>query len=271
MKKIINEDVRFAFGRNWSAYLKNNLISEAIEISKGGLEEFLGKNPLQNKTFLDFGCGSGIHSLAALQLGAKKVVSIDFDGDSVKCCKKIKEERGDGYDWDILQGSLIDDNFVKSLGHFDVVYCWGVAHHTGDMNKALYNLKELTSENGELFVAIYNKVEGMRGSKYWWNIKRFYNKSSFFIKKIMELFYIFINFLKLVLRFKNPFRVMNEYKKKRGMNWRTDLIDWLGGFPYEYASPQEIFKIYHDKYGMELKNIKTTNYIGCNQFLFVKK
>lgn len=86
----------------------------------------------------------------------------------------------------------------------------------------------------------------------------------------MECIYIGLSFLKLVLHFKNPFKIIRKYKEKRGMDWKVDLIDWLGGYPYEYASVEEIFNFYQNKYNMKLINIKTTNYIGNNQFLFKK-
>jgi len=87
----------------------------------------------------------------------------------------------------------------------------------------------------------------------------------------MEWFYLSLNFIKIIIHLKNPFKFIKEYNQKRGMAWKTDLVDWLGGFPYEYATPQEIFKIYHGKYGLELVNLKTTNYSGCNQYLFLKR
>ncbi|MFA4890437.1 MAG: class I SAM-dependent methyltransferase [Candidatus Paceibacterota bacterium] len=263
-------ETRFAFGKNWAKYLAVSSNKEILEKSKKSLNDFLAGYLLKGKTFLDFGSGSGVHSLAALSLGASKVASIDFDDDSVACARHLKE-KSQSSNWEIKQGSLLDENLIKSLGQFDVVYCWGVAHHTGDMAKALENLEKLIAPRGLLFLAIYNKVEGKLGSRYWWHIKRFYNESGFIVKKIMETAYLAYNFLMLVARFKNPLRVFSEYKKKRGMSWSTDLIDWLGGFPYEYASVKEIFDLYHGKYGMELLNIKTTNYTGCNQFLFSKK
>ena len=264
-------ETRFSFGKNWENYLKGGLNKGALENSLGSLKFFLGNYSVKNKTFLDFGCGSGIHSLAALMLGAEKVVSIDIDERAVKCCEKLRGEIGCNYNWETRQGSLLDREFISRLGVFDIVYCWGVAHHTGNMRQALENLEGLIAKNGLLYLAIYNRVEGRLGSKMWWRIKYFYNKSNFLIKKIMEWFYLSLNFIKIIIHLKNPFKFIKEYNQKRGMAWKTDLVDWLGGFPYEYATPQEIFKIYHGKYGLELVNLKTTNYSGCNQYLFLKR
>lgn len=261
---------RFEFGKNWQKFLNNHFSNEALESSKSKLTEFLKVNSLTGRTFIDFGSGSGIHSLAALEVGANKVVSVDYDKRAVECAEQLKLNSPYKENWQIREGSLLDSNFMSNLGLYDVVYCWGVAHHTGEMWQALDNISKNVKGNGYLFVAIYNDVEGRLGSKMWWQIKHFYNRSPFLIKKIMEYFYISYNFLILLLHFKNPFTIINSYKIKRGMAWSTDLVDWLGGYPYEYASVKQVFDFYKQR-GFDLQNIKTTNYIGCNQFLFVKK
>ncbi len=259
---------KFAFGKNWQKFL-DGLSKEAIKESADKLEEFLGEN-LEGKTFLDLGSGSGIHSLSALELGAERVVSIDADPESVECALRLRADSVYKEKWQIQKGSLLDVSFLNSLGTYSVVYCWGVAHHTGDMWQALENISKTLNSGGVLFVAIYNYVEGRGGSRLWWQVKNFYNKSPYFMKKIMEFFYISYNFLILFVHLKNPFRIMRDYKKKRGMSWSTDLVDWLGGFPYEYASVKQGFDFFKER-GFQLVNIKTTNYIGCNQFLFLKK
>ncbi|MEK7642710.1 MAG: class I SAM-dependent methyltransferase [Patescibacteria group bacterium] len=260
---------KFEFGKNWQSFLANHFSSESVKASKNRLVEFLAPATLVGKEFVDFGSGSGLHSLSALELGAAKVVSVDVDGVAVQCAKSLKENSPYEKIWQIYKGSLLDQDFMKSLGLFDVVYCWGVAHHTGSMWQALENIAKNVKDGGLLFVAIYNNVEGGFGSRMWYRIKKFYNQSSFFIKKTMEFLYISHNFLILILHLKNPFSVIRNYKVKRGMSWTTDLVDWLGGYPYEYASVKQIFDFYTER-GFELKNIKTTNYIGCNQFLFIK-
>lgn len=261
---------KFHFGKNWQEFLDNHFSSEALKASRSRLAEFLQTDSLAGKTFADLGSGSGIHSLAALELGADGVVSVDFDPEAVKCTEQLKSSSPYGQKWQVCRGSLLNLGFLSDLGLFDIVYCWGVAHHTGNMWQALDNISKNVKKGGSLFIAIYNHVEGRMGSKMWRKIKHAYNKSPFFVKKIMEYLYISFNFLLLPLHFKNPFSVMKYYKEKRGMAWTTDMVDWLGGYPYEYASPKQIFDFYKKK-GFELQNIKTTNHIGCNQFLFLKK
>jgi 2-polyprenyl-6-hydroxyphenyl methylase/3-demethylubiquinone-9 3-methyltransferase len=38
----------------------------------------------------------------------------------------------------------------------------------------------------------------------------------------------------------NPWRYVRDYKTARGMNFHNDVHDWLGGFPYESATPDEV-------------------------------
>jgi ribosomal protein L11 methyltransferase len=49
---------------------------------------------LEGKTVVDFGCGSGILSLAALKLGAKKVIGIDIDPQALQASKANAERNG---------------------------------------------------------------------------------------------------------------------------------------------------------------------------------
>ena len=98
---------------------------------------FLGKEDLDNKTFLDIGCGSGIHSLAAFLSGAKLIVSFDYDPQSVAATRILHRKAGEPKNWKIMQGSVLDEEFLRTLGHFDFVYSWGVLHHTGQMWQAI--------------------------------------------------------------------------------------------------------------------------------------
>jgi len=229
----------------------------------------LGLDNIKNKSFLDIGCGSGIFSYAAFNLGAKEIYSFDIDNLSIKCCNYFYNKAGNPKNWKILKGSIIDNIFLSRLKKYDVVYSWGVLHHTGEMWKAIENSASLVDRNGYYLIAIYNKVQGRMGSTFWLKIKKIYNNSPVAGKFILEIIYIAAYFLLNLLKFKNPSRLIRDYKSNRGMNWRRDITDWLGGYPYEFATVEEIFKFVKTKFpNFNLVNINTTNGLGNNSYLF---
>ncbi len=262
----------FSFGKNWQNFLKN-LNDEKINEAKKSLVEFLGgEDKIKGKTFVDIGCGSGLFSLAAYLLGVKEIISVDVDEFSIACAKHLKEEKGNPENWQIKQGSALDEKFVKSLGKFDIVYSWGVLHHTGDMHKAFENVINLVGEGGIFYLAIYNKNEKclFEGtSKFWLRVKKIYNSSNLLVKKMMEVGYVFYYVTGLIVHFINPFKYIKNYVSLRGMSFYTDIKDWLGGYPYEFATIDEI-KDFFKKYNLKCIKYKEVRSIGCNEFLLLK-
>src|ERR1035438_5515350 len=129
---------RFAFGENWWRFL-SILDERRIAQAEDSLRGMLGVSDLQGKTFLDIGCGSGLFSLAARRLGAC-VHCFDYDPQSVACAQELRRRYfPEDTDWRIEEGSALDGNYLAGLGSFDVVYSWGVLHHTGAMWQALDN------------------------------------------------------------------------------------------------------------------------------------
>lgn len=251
---------RFAFGRNWSNYI-STVTEREISEATAALQKFLGLNSLEGKTFLDIGSGSGIVSLAARRLGAK-VRSFDFDAESVATTKLLKTQfyNEDG-DWTVEQGSILDREYVSNLGAYDVVYSWGVLHHTGAMHQAFENVVGLVRERGYLFIAIYNDQGWI--SKYWKKVKQLFNQgrvSKLFVT-LFHLPYLFLG------RIANR-AVKKETKPERGMSLWYDMIDWLGGYPFEVAKPEVILSEFIGK-GFSLINLKTcAGRHGCNEYLF---
>jgi 2-polyprenyl-6-hydroxyphenyl methylase/3-demethylubiquinone-9 3-methyltransferase len=258
---------RFEFGKNWQGYIAT-LDQTKLESAKTSLAKMLGQ--LRGKTFLDAGSGSGIFSLAALQLGAI-VHSIDYDPFSVQCTRMLKERFAPQSDWVIQRGSVLDRSFLEHLGRFDVIYCWGVLHHTGDLWTALDNVARSVAPGGELWISIYND-QGM-GSRFWKLVKLTFNKG-----RIAKALVVFIGFAFLVtrgliedfLRIRNPvwrYRQGND----RGMNIFHDWIDWLGGWPFEVAKPEEVFDFCIQR-GFTLHKLHTRGGgLGCNEYLFEKE
>ncbi len=261
----IDAGERFAFGDNWARFL--SLVDDRrIQAAEESLRDNLGD--IDGKTFVDVGCGSGLFSLAARNLGAR-VLSFDFDSASVGCAIELRRRfRADDDAWRIERGSALDRDYLASLGQFDVVYSWGVLHHTGDMWSAVGNVTELVAPGGQLFISLYND-QGM-ASRVWRRIKHSYVQGGPGRQRVLVcLVGAFFAFRSL------PFRVYRRLRGKprpkgvpRGMDRRRDLVDWVGGFPFEVSKPEEVFRFCRDR-GFTLQELKTcAGGLGCNQYVF---
>jgi SAM-dependent methyltransferase len=259
----------FPFGKNWTRFLAC-LNEERIRGARESLTYFLNLTDLRGKSFIDIGCGSGLFSYAAFLLGADRIVSFDADPFSVSCARYLHEKAGRPPQWTVLQGSVLDKGFLSRFETFDIVYSWGVLHHTGKMWEAVHNSARLVSRKGLFYIALYSRLEGRFGSQHWVRVKRFYNSSSAPVKRMMEWYYLFSRSVgRNLLKFKNPFKVLRHYGGARGMYWKTDLVDWLGGYPYEFASVEEVFTHIKTEFpSFDLVNIKTEPGLGNNWFLF---
>jgi SAM-dependent methyltransferase len=256
----------FSFGENWLDYVRS-LDEAAIERAGESLTQFLGD--LAGLSFLDVGCGSGLFSLAAHRLGASSVLSFDVDPDSVAGCRLLRERAGDPATWEVREGSILDAPFVGGIPPHDVVYAWGVLHHTGDMARALVNTAGLVKEGGVLYLALYNRLGGPFGSRFWHGVKQFYNVSPGWARRILEGLAMAGQLLVQILHFRNPVRYAGRYVSRRGMSWKHDVRDWLGGLPYEYASPEEVIGLARSTCpGLELERLERVSGLGNNSYLF---
>ncbi|MFH1445138.1 MAG: class I SAM-dependent methyltransferase [Nanoarchaeota archaeon] len=265
-------EVSFSFGKNWQVFLKS-LNKERFDFAEKSLKEFMKIKNMKGKSFLDIGCGSGLFSYTAHKLGAKNVVSFDVDPFSVQCCKHMYKVANNPKNWIIHDGSILDDKFVSKLGKFDIVYSWGVLHHTGNMWEAIRKSAKLVERGGYYYIALYNKKGGVLGSNMWLIIKKMYNRSSNLGKYLIEAFYMTAYLSAYTVKMKNPFsHIRDYYKTKRGMNFRTDVTDWLGGYPYEFATTEEIYHFMKKEFpDFDLVNMKTVKGLANNWFLFKRR
>jgi 2-polyprenyl-6-hydroxyphenyl methylase/3-demethylubiquinone-9 3-methyltransferase len=266
--------MRFAFGKNWQSFVDTALNSQRIGKAAGSLRRLLGVDHLRGRTFLDIGCGSGLFSLAACMLGADRVVAFDYDQDSVQASIAVRARAGISAErWRIEQGSILDRTFLDMLDSADVVYSWGVLHHTGAMWQAIDHAAGKISPGGQFALALYNDVQrALGGSRMWWHVKQAYNAAPQPVKRLMEQGYGAAFLLKDAANMRNPLRTVKEYSHDsgRGMDFWHDARDWLGGFPYEYATPAAVFNHLHATFGLQLEYLSTSGGVGCNEFTFRK-
>ena len=261
---------RFEFGRNWTRFL-GVVDLDRIRHAQDSLLELLDRQSLTGTRFLDIGSGSGLFSLAARRLGAQ-VVSFDYDPQSVAATAELKRRYlPNDPDWRIEQGSILDEGYVDSLGSFDVVYSWGVLHHTGAMWRALDLAQRLVNDEGLLAIAIYND----RGSQStrWRHIKRTYSRLPRVFKTPFAALVSAPEEMKGLLRSVltgrpgGYIRSWTEYDTRRGMSHWHDIIDWVGGFPYECARADTIFSFFRQR-GFALERLTIGGGLGCSEYVF---
>jgi SAM-dependent methyltransferase len=252
-----DQDLRFGFGANWADYVKRHFSDERVEIAKRHLLDVLKLEDLSGRTFLDIGCGSGLHSLAALRAHAQAIVSFDYDRNSVATARKLHQMAGNPAHWSIMQGSVLDEQFMATLPQPDIVYSWGVLHHTGQMWKAIENAAGRLHRNSVFYIALYSSdVFTDPPASYWLDVKRTYNRSNILKKRWMDWQYAWNNSIRADVRNRrNPLITIREYKKSRGMSYWHDVRDWLGGYPMEFAGHRETEAFCRDR-GLELLHVR---------------
>jgi predicted RNA methylase len=251
----------FKFGENWASFSRQ-LDETRIEEAMVSLTSLFGEGALNGRSFLDIGCGSGLFSIAASRLGAQPVVGIDVDRISVETSRQ-NASNWKGNEISFHQISVLDKEQLKSLGEFDIVYSWGVLHHTGDMRQALNNAASLVCPGGVLMIAIYNRHWS---SPAWKFIKWFYNHAGKFGQQMIVWIFTPVIFLaKWFTTLRNPF------KMRRGMDFMHNIIDWVGGYPYEYASISEMTAVLQ-QLGFRVAQTRPASVpTGCNEFVCVKE
>jgi 2-polyprenyl-6-hydroxyphenyl methylase/3-demethylubiquinone-9 3-methyltransferase len=263
---------RFEFGANWARFLEG-LNEERIQNAEASLRAYLGRGSLTGLRFLDIGSGSGLFSLAARRLGAT-VHSFDYDPQSVSCTAELRRRffPGDA-NWRVERGSVLDADYLQSLGTFDIVYSWGVLHHTGQMWRALDAAGRLVAPGGQLFIAIYAD-RGAQTAR-WKRLKRWYCQ----LPRPLRPAYAALTVLplearsaaKALLRGRplDYLRQWTGYSANRGMNKWRDIIDWVGGYPYEAAKADELFQFFHDR-GFSLDRLRCDAGLGCHELVFTR-
>ncbi len=271
-RSSVPEGHRFAFGENWASYAQL-VTQQQIDEAVGALHRLVG-DELNGKRFLDIGCGSGLHALAALRLGAVEVVAIDLDRKSVETTRKMLETHAAGKAWRVLERSVFDLD-ASDIGRFDVVYSWGVLHHTGDMHRALRIAATLVAPGGVFVFALYRRT---RLCRFWKLEKRWYSGAGPFGQSVARS--IFVGLFRMVFPIlnKRSFRqYVENYSGRRGMDFYHDVHDWLGGWPYESISASGVER-FMGQIGMrEIRSFARSRRkmglfgSGCDEYVYSSK
>lgn len=267
-------EARFEFGKNWQSFLQT-VDDQRIDQATKSLRDMLQVSDLTGKRFLDIGCGSGLFSLAAHRLGAT-VTSLDYDDQSVACTRELRQRFACSDDrWNVIQASVLNKVAMRELGQFDVVYSWGVLHHTGQMDTAIEAACDRVLSGGLMFIAIYNDQGG--ASRRWLAIKKTYNRLPRLLRPVWVAMVAGVYECKFAVaraaRFRNPLPLADwaAKKKDRGMSVWHDWVDWIGGLPFEVATPEHVIVPLSRK-GFLIENLKTVgNGWGCNEFVFRRR
>jgi 2-polyprenyl-3-methyl-5-hydroxy-6-metoxy-1,4-benzoquinol methylase len=270
-ENLRDSNTHFAFGKNWMDYAAK--IND-VRIKEAAIElrRLSGQQSLVGRRFLDVGCGSGLHALAALQLGVSELVGTDIDSDSILATKETLMRFAPRANYKLKSCSIFDMTPAE-FGTFDVVYSWGVLHHTGDLHQAIKMATNLVSPEGKFLVALYRKTLfcGM-----WRTIKRWYSHTTEGNQTRARNFYILIRRIIARMSGRNFDIYVREYSKRRGMEFYIDVHDWLGGYPYESITPKECrallaslgFKLEREYVGKQWRSVFGLFGSGCDEYAF---
>ena len=258
----------FDFGSNWRHYSARALTTSRVEGAREAFSVLTSGIELKSRSFLDVGFGQGLTALCAADAGAA-VYCLDVNP---RCAEALEltsqyflpeaKEKLTLISGSILSAIDVSQLREKSGSGYDVVHSWGVLHHTGDMEKAFANCVGLVKPGGQLIVAIYNRHWS---SPLWGCIKRVYCRLPRIGQKTMIWLFVPVIYLaKLLVTRRNPL------EKERGMDFLVDIVDWVGGYPYEYATVDEVLDL-GTKYGLKMLRVAPARVpTGCNEFVFTK-
>jgi 2-polyprenyl-6-hydroxyphenyl methylase/3-demethylubiquinone-9 3-methyltransferase len=260
--------MRYEFGKNWGRFIRRNFSQQRVDIAKGHILKFMGRDSLRGLDFLDIGCGSGLHSLAAFQSGANRIHSLDYDPNSVATTNLLRKNVSEPPNWHVERGDALDREYMAKLGKWNFVYSWGVLHHTGDVWQAVRNAQNAVADGGTFYLALYSAdSETPERQKFWLEAKQDYNRSGAWRRFTWEWWYIWHHYMdQSVWNFPGFVRRVAVHRFVRGMNLFADLRDWLGGWPMQYTHDQEVVDLLEQECGFRLVNVATGE--ACSEFLF---
>ncbi len=266
-----DQSTHFAFGKNWASFA-NQMGQVEIEEARKGLVKLLPEEELKGRSFLDIGCGSGVHALAAAACGVGHIMAVDIDPDSVATTRRVLERSGISVPWQAEQVSVFDLAPARH-GTFDIVYSWGVLHHTGAMIEAIEKAAALVAPRGQFALALYRRT---RADRFWIAEKRFYAQAPRPVQRALRGAYIAAFATALTMRGTNFKQYVANYRSSRGMDLYHDVHDWLGGYPYETILAPEVDELLR-KLGFEPVRVFAREMVpvvlrfGCDEYVYRRR
>jgi SAM-dependent methyltransferase len=262
------QEMRFGFGKNWHRFVKRSFTEERLSLAQKHMLDFLGRPSLNGLDFLDIGCGSGLHSYGAFKAQARRVFSFDYDLNSVKATKSLREHANSPDSWEVEHGDVLSDAYIDKLGKWNLVYSWGVLHHTGQVWKAIVNAQRPVAAGGLFYIALYSAdAQSKAEQEFWLAKKQEYNRLNAAGRQKMAAWYIWVYMMGKDWK-KLPYvaKRLVEHRLTRGMSLMTDIHDWLGGWPMEYTHDQQVVDLLEKSHDFKLINVRTGQ--ACTEFLF---
>ena len=233
---------KFDFGQNWSDFSLSALTAERTAQARMEFSRLMehAMVDFKQKSFLDIGFGQGLSLLAAASLGAYAVgCDINPKCGEVLALNRARFPELAERNIPVVIGSILDEATLARLrvisptgGTYDIVHSWGVLHHTGRMWAAVDQAADLVAPGGVLVLALYNRHWS---SPFWKTVKRAYCAAPKWLQRVLIwLFYPVILVAKWLVTGRSP------HAMERGMDFYYNVIDWVGGYPYEYARMDEV-------------------------------
>lgn len=273
MSDLKSLGAHYEFGENWASF-SNTIDEQSLQHAEQGILALANKDELAARTFLDIGCGSGIHSAAAGRLGVKSVLSTDIDPKCIATTARMLERFAGGVSWKTENVSVFDIS-PQGRGTFDVVYSWGVLHHTGAMHEAIERAAAMVSPGGLFVFALYRRTSAVM-DRLWTLEKRWYTRATPIAKKRADATYNSLMKMRYLLAGRSHRQSVATYKSQRGNSYAHDISDWLGGYPYEVIAPQEVETLMTSLGFEHVRSIVKPRSIGlfgsgCDQYTYRRK
>lgn len=270
MTDLTSRHTHFEFGENWAQFAQK-LTDAHVRNAETSLRRLLPEG-LRGMSFLDIGCGSGLSAVAAARLGAERIVACDIDENSVRTAELVLDKYALAVPRRVLLKSVFEIEAAVE-GQFDVVHSWGVLHHTGDMRRAVASAAALVRPGGLFVVALYAKTPAC--SAWAWE-KRLYSRAPRLVQRVVQVGFAAAKLpFEMVLSRRNPVAFVRDYHQHRGMNYWNDLHDWLGGYPYESATPADADAMVGAAFARERAFIVSSRTgllgTGCSEFVYRRR